>query len=196
MMLPVGRSPIHPRRLAAAILLLSLGAPVHSFAGAPEACSPDVAGWFLVLLYFIALTSLSLLYDTFFGKRVAAARKVLSQSRRAPFAVGLCLLGASAFVFLTVQRSLPNAQGAVGIALLTLLLALQIRGVAALGIETGERIFMKAGSTLVDNGPACLMTGTLILGLASTFPVLGWLLGFWLACLAMGSTVISFRNSA
>ena len=40
------------------------------------------------------------------------------------------------------------------------------------------------------------MTGTLILGLASTFPVLGWLLGFWLACIAMGSTVISFRNSA
>jgi hypothetical protein len=178
------------------LLMFAIFTAGNCFAGETCASSRDISGWVGLLLFHLSLTALALLYFIFYGNRVHQARLVISQSRKAPFIVGLCYLVASLILFFTVQRTIPDAQGIVGAILLIGLLAAHVRGMAALDIEVGERLFMKAASPLTDNGPLCLVTGAITLGLASTFPIVGWLFGIWLGCVAMGTTIMSFRSNA
>lgn len=175
-------------------LTFAIFAAGNCYAGEGCASNRDISGWVGLLLFHLSMTALALLYFIFFGNRVHKARQVISQSRKAPFIVGLCYLVASLILFFTVQRTIPDAQVIVGAILLIGLLAAHIRGIAALDIEVGERLYMKAASPLTDNGPLCLVTGAIILGLASTFPIVGWLFGIWLSCAAMGTTIMSFRS--
>ena len=177
----------------------ALARPRIAHAGAPgDIFDPSLRGWTLFLCFHLAMVAICLLYLVYFGERIRQARDVVIAGRRRAFWVGagflMLIAAAGQFAQRTLAPAQPDLHRLVVMALLLCWIWIYARGLAAIALDLGERILVRAGSSQTDNEPLALTLGGIVIGLAASFPLAGWILGIYAICLACGASLLSRRR--
>lgn len=181
--------------MAGAVLFAAPRAVHATGSGFPD---PSLRGWTLFVCFHLAMVAIGLLYLTYFGARARRAQEVLLAGHRRAFWIGaaftILLLAGSRFCHTLLAKAQPDLLRLMLVGLLLCWFWIYTRGFAAIALDAGERLLVRAGSSQTENEPLAMSLGGVVIGLAMSFPLVGWILGAYAICLACGASLLSRRR--